>query len=70
MIPADIPVVGSLFQSGFGGRDTVYDTLILCGPLLIAVIALVGRSPLTTTLAVGYISAFVLYTLWKSVEQR
>lgn len=70
MIPADIPLIRSLFQSGFGGRDTGYDTLILCGPLLIAAIALLGRSPLTIALAVGYISAFVLYILWKSVEQR
>lgn len=70
MTPADIPVVGALFRSGFGGRDTGYDILILCGPLLIAVIALLGRSPLTTALAVGYVSAFVLYTLWNSVEQR
>lgn len=66
MTPADLPIVGTLFQ--FDGRDTVYDTLILCGPLLIVVIALLGRSPLTTALAVGYLSTFVLYTLWKSIE--
>jgi hypothetical protein len=63
--PEDIPILGSLYRSG---RDHGYNTLILCGPLLIAVIALLGRSPLTTALAAGYVSAFVLYTLWKSIR--
>jgi hypothetical protein len=63
--PEEIPIIGSLYRSG---RDRGYDTLILCGPLLIAVIALLGRSPLTTVLAAGYVSVFALYTLWKSIR--
>jgi hypothetical protein len=64
--PEDLPLVGALYQ--FAGRDRGYNALILCGPLLIAVLALLGRSPVTVALAAGYVSAFVLYTLWKSVE--
>lgn len=67
MTPEDIPIVGFLFR--FDGRDTGYNILILCGPLLIAVLALFGRSLPTMALAVGYVSAFVLYTLWNSVER-
>lgn len=63
----DIPFLGSLSHEG---RGRGFDVLIICGPLLIAVLALLGRSPLTTVLAVGYVSAFVLYTLSKSVRYR
>jgi hypothetical protein len=63
--PEDLPILGSLYRSG---RDRGYDTLILCGPLLIAVLALFGRSSLTIMLAAGYVSVFVLYTLWKNIR--
>lgn len=63
--PDDVPFIGSLSHEG---RGRGFDVLILCGPLLIAVLALLGRSPLTTALAAGYVSAFVLYTLTKSVR--
>lgn len=61
-----LPFVGSLLWSG--DRDRGYELLILCGPLVIVSIALLGRSLLTTALAAGYILAFVLYLLWIGFE--
>lgn len=61
----DVPFLGSLSHES---RGRGFDALILCGPLLIAVLALLGRSPLTTALAAGYVAAFVLYTLVKHVR--
>jgi hypothetical protein len=63
--PEDIPFLGSLSRNG---RGRGFDALILCGPLLIAALALLGRSPLTIALAAGYVSVFVLYTLVKSAR--
>lgn len=63
--PEDVPFLGSLSHEG---RSRGFDALILCGPLLIAVLALLGRSQLTTVLAAGYVAAFILYTLMKSVR--
>lgn len=60
----DVPFLGSLSE----GHGRGFDILILCGPLLIAVLALLGRSPLTTVLAAGYVVAFVLYMLMKSIR--
>lgn len=64
--PEEIPIIGALLQ--FGERDMGYNVLILCGPLVIALLALLGRSLETELLAGGYVTAFVLYTLYKSVE--
>lgn len=64
--PEEIPIIGALLQ--FGERDRGYNVLILCGPLVITLLALLGRSIVTKLLAGGYVTAFVLYTVWKSVE--
>lgn len=61
-----IPILGELLAAG--PNDRVFDSLLLVGPLLIVVIAVVGRSALTTLLAVGYLVAFVGYTISKSLE--
>lgn len=62
-----IPILGELFAAG--PNDRIFDSLLLVGPLLIIVIAAVGRSIVTTLLAVGYLVAFVGYTISKSLEE-
>ncbi|SEP95173.1 hypothetical protein [Natrinema salaciae] len=62
----DIPVVGELLESG--AEDRVFDSLLLVGPLLILFIAVVGRSVLTTGLAVTYVVFFVVYVLYRGIR--
>ncbi|GAA5050079.1 hypothetical protein [Haladaptatus pallidirubidus] len=59
----DIPLLRHLAR--FGGQDNVFDLLLLLGPLLIIVIALVGRTVITTGFTVGYILFFFGYLLYK-----
>ena len=61
MRPRDVPVVGTVVEAG--ADDRVFDALLLAGPVVIIVVAALGRSPLTVALAAAYIVAFVTYTL-------
>jgi len=61
----DIPVVKQVFESG--ADDRVYDSLVLAGPILIAVILLVGRSLITLGLALSYVALFVFYLAYKGI---
>jgi len=62
----DLPIVGELLESG--AEDRVFDSLLLVGPLLILFIALVGRSILTTGLALSYVVFFTTYVLYRGVR--
>lgn len=66
MRPTDLPVVSHVFESG--ADDRVFDSLLLVGPLVIAVVALFGRSLLTELLAGAYIGTFVAYVLYRGVQ--
>lgn len=63
-----IPIVSTLLAAG--PNDRVFDSLLLIGPLLIVVIAAVGRSVLTSLLAAAYLVSFVGYTVAKAVESE
>ncbi|WP_227379871.1 hypothetical protein [Haladaptatus halobius] len=64
----DFPLLRRLAQ--FGGQDTVFDLLLLLGPLLIMSIALIGRTAVTGALAIGYILFFLGYLLYKGLRYR
>jgi len=51
-------VVGRVLA--FGPDDVVYDSLILAGPLVVALMAL-GRNRLTVAVALAYVAVFVGY---------
>ncbi|WP_121743591.1 hypothetical protein [Natronorubrum halophilum] len=63
---ADIPIVGDLLEAG--AEDWVFDSLLLIGPLLIALIAVIGRSPITTGITAAYLLFFVAYVLYRGVR--
>lgn len=65
MKPERIPIIDALLAAG--PNDQIFDSLLLAGPLLIVVIALVGRSLLTVLLAVGYLGVFLGYVVFKSM---
>ena len=61
----ELPIVGQVFESG--AEDRVFDSLLLVGPVIIVLIAAVGRSLLTTAIAVTYVVFFVAYVIYRGV---
>ena len=58
----DLAIVERILQAG--ADDRVFDAFLLLGPVLIALIVLLGR---TTVAAVGYLVCFVSYVLYNGV---
>lgn len=61
-----VPLVGSVVDSG--ADDRVFDALLLSGPLVLILIAIFGRTLVTTGLAGGYLVLFALYLLYKGLR--
>ncbi|MCL7419017.1 MAG: hypothetical protein M8354_14445 [Halalkalicoccus sp.] len=53
--------------SRFRGPGSVFDALMLAGPAVLVAIALLGRTALTTALAIAYLLAFVGYVLYNGL---
>ena len=62
----DLPILGRVHQ--WGAEETVYDALLLCGPLVVLVIAVLGRTPVTVGLTGLYLASFVGYALSRAVS--
>jgi len=63
--PRRLPVVGHVLE--FGPEDRVFDPLLLLGPLLVALVVALGRSPLTEAFAAGNVAVFLGYVLYRGV---
>lgn len=61
MTPTEWPFLDELFNAGTD--DPVFQVLLLAAPVVIALIVLLGRSPVTTALAGGYLAVLVGNTL-------
>lgn len=61
-----IPLVGSLLAAG--ADDDVFDALLVLGPVIVIVITLLGRSPVSIALAVAYTGGFSVYIGYKGVH--
>lgn len=66
MTPTEWPLLTAVFDAGTD--DPVFQGLLLAGPLVIALIVLFGRSPLTTALTGGYLAVLVANTLRNVVQ--
>ncbi|MFC4408145.1 hypothetical protein [Haloarchaeobius iranensis] len=64
----DVPVVNYVLESG--PDDPVFDTLLLSGPLVIGILALVGREPVSVGLGVLYLLVFAGYLPYKWLSGR
>jgi hypothetical protein len=64
--PRDLPVLSSIIEAG--AQDPVFDGLLVVGPLVIAVVAVLGRALLTEGIATVYIVVFVGYVLSRATE--
>jgi hypothetical protein len=62
----DLPLASRLAE--IGPNDRVFDTLLMLGPLLILLLAILGRSIVTEALAVVYIAVFLGYVLYRAVS--
>lgn len=60
-----IPLVNSIVETG--ADDRVFDVLLLCGPVVVLLIAVLGRTLVTVGLAGGYVALFVGYLLYKGL---
>lgn len=67
MNPAEIPRLRSVLRSG--ARDRVLDAFLLCGPLLVALIAVLGRNPVATAIAALYVLVFVGYVAYLGLSK-
>lgn len=65
MNPQQIPFVRLV--SRFGIKDSVLTGFMIAGPVVILVLALVGRTAITITVAAAYVSLFVLYVVYKGI---
>ena len=54
---SELPLLGSIVNSGTD--DLVFQGLLITGPIVIILIGLKGRSPLTTALAGCYLAVLI-----------
>ena len=63
----DFPIVGAVYESG--AADRIYDGLLLVGPVVILLIAVLvtvfERSLIVELLAAGYVGVFLGYVLYR-----
>ncbi|QSG11275.1 putative membrane protein [Halapricum desulfuricans] len=62
-----IPLIGQVLESG--ADDRVLDGLLLSGPIVIALIVLLGRNLLTEGIAVTYLLVFVGYVAYLGLQR-
>lgn len=68
MPPTEWPLLTAVRDAGTD--DSVLQGLLLAGPLVIALIVLLGRSPVTTVLAGGYLVVLLGNTLRNGLQWR
>ncbi|WP_254768462.1 hypothetical protein [Salinilacihabitans rarus] len=51
-----------------GPNDPVFDSLLLTGPLVVALVVVLGRSPITTAVAAAYVGFFAAYVPYKALQ--
>ena len=67
MTPKDAVPVAWLANASPG--DPVFDVLMVLGPILLAVVAVVGRTTATTGLVGLYVAAFVVYVVYNGIDK-
>lgn len=65
MKPRDVPLVDQIVESG--ADDHVYDTFMLMGPLVLVIVAVVGRTLLTEVVVGAHLLAFTTYVVYNAI---
>lgn len=68
MTPEDVPFAETFARAG--SEDPVFGALLVLGPVLVVVIAVLGRTEVTVALAAGYVGFLVAYIPYKSLRNR
>ena len=55
--------------SRFRGPIRAYDGLLVAGMTLVFLLVLLGRSPITTALALAYLALFVCYVCYNGLRE-
>lgn len=58
----DVPAITWVREAG--PDDLVFDSLLMTGPVVLVLLALLGRSLITTAIAVCYLGVFCVYTAY------
>lgn len=66
MNATDLPLVDHVVS--FGPDSRIFDALLLSGPFIVALIVLLGRTTVTSGLAIGYLVLFVTGVAYEAVE--
>jgi hypothetical protein len=61
MTPTEWPLLSAVRNAGTD--DPVFQALLLAGPVVTVLIVLLGRSPISTVLAGGYLAVLVANTI-------
>jgi hypothetical protein len=67
MNATDVPLVASIARAG--AEDRVFGWLMVAGPAVFALVALLGRAAVTVALASLYVVAFVAYIPYKALTR-
>ena len=65
MNPSDLPLVAWLSRASPG--DPVFDALMIIGPVLLVVVAILSRTTVTTTMVGFYIASFFVFTIYNGI---
>lgn len=65
MTPKELVPVAWLTEASPG--DPVFDALMIVGPILLVVVAFLGRTVVTTALVGLYVAAFFVYVVYNGV---
>lgn len=66
MIDAVQALIRRVFRAGPDGWG--YDALLVAGPLVVLLVAILGRSPVTTSLSMIYVALFVGAVLYNGLR--
>lgn len=65
MNPNDLLPVSWLSRASPG--DPVFDALMIIGPILLVIVAVFGRTVVTTVMVGLYVASFLVYTLYNGI---
>mgnify|MGYP000335405060 CR=1 FL=1 len=66
MSPETLPVIGPIINTG--PNDRLFDGLLFLGPILLLLIAVLGRRPFTVVFAFAYVIAFLAHIVHNNLR--
>lgn len=67
MTPDSLPLIAWLSEASPG--DPIFDSLMILGPILLLVVAIVGRTTATNFLVGIYVASFFVYVIYNGIAR-